>query len=129
MHGNGDSSQRNAFNEGDTDVRNGDVLIEHKNERPATERIGEKAYKCDVCAATFTWKNDLKKHMKIHIGEKPYKCDLCAATFTQNGSLKTHMIIHTGQKPYKCEFCKATFTMNGCLKAHMRIHRREALQV
>ena len=126
MHLNVDSSQHS---EGDTDVKKGDFLLEHNDEIPATRRIGEKTYKCDLCAASFTRKNDLKKHMRIHTGERPYKCDVCAAAFTQNCSLKAHMRIHTGEKPYKCYVCAATFIQSGHLKTHEKTHRRKALQM
>ena len=32
----------------------------------------------------------------IIVGEKRYKCNDCAVTFTQEGNLKVHQRIHTG---------------------------------
>ena len=44
---------------------------------------GKKASKCNVCAADFTSKQNLRRHYEsVHEGKKSYKCDDCDAAFT-----------------------------------------------
>ncbi|KAL5005601.1 hypothetical protein ScPMuIL_016759, partial [Solemya velum] len=67
-------------------------------------------------------KGYMSKHHRVHTGEKPYKCDVCAAAFTWKGNLITHQRIHTGEKPYTCGVCGSAFTRKGNLNTHQMIH-------
>ncbi|KAK7089671.1 uncharacterized protein [Littorina saxatilis] len=51
-------------------------------------------YTCHVCLATFTVRNNLKRHARRHTGIKPYKCQTCDASFTRRDDLKTHKQRH-----------------------------------
>ncbi|NXT58469.1 ZG49 protein, partial [Pluvianellus socialis] len=54
---------------------------------------------------TFTQKQALTVHQRVHVGERPSSCARCPKTFTQKRALTVHQCVHTGQKPYKCGQC------------------------
>ena len=86
------------------------VVINHK----LKEHDENKPFTCDICNATFTRKDSLKRHsVSVHEGKKPlkpFKCDICSAAFPAKSKLKTHFAeAHEGKKPIKCDICDATF--------------------
>jgi KRAB domain-containing zinc finger protein len=71
-----------------------------------------------MCEKTFTRRDKLTSHKRIHRSEKPYKCDTCENTFRENGTLVAHIRTHTGEKPYSCDICQKSFAKRSALTHH-----------
>lgn len=55
------------------------------------------AYKCDYCVSKkFSYKGDLKNHLRTHFGDKVYGCDIqdCDERFKYHKELQEHRRIH-----------------------------------
>lgn len=51
-------------------------------------------YTCSMCTHTFTARNNLKRHARMHSGIRPFKCGTCRAAFARKDDLKTHELRH-----------------------------------
>ena len=80
-----------------------------------------KPFICEFCEKTFSWKDLLNVHQRIHTKEKPFKCEDCGKIFSQKSHLNVHGRIHTGKKPFKYDICEKTFGVKGNLDKHKRI--------
>ncbi|XP_061669543.1 zinc finger protein GLI4-like isoform X2 [Syngnathoides biaculeatus] len=89
-----------------------------------THAGGEKPFQCSVCSQTFSQKQNLKTHMRIHTGERPFACSTCGARFTQKISLTHHLRTHTGEKPFSCSECNKGFAHPSAHLRHMKLHTR-----
>ncbi|KAK3099290.1 hypothetical protein FSP39_002096 [Pinctada imbricata] len=82
-------------------------------------------YTCLVCYNTFTCRNNMKRHMRLHTGYRPYQCTLCSESFTRKDDIKRHLIRHNYNKPFRCSICKKGYMDRKSIKSHLRKdHRR-----
>ena len=56
------------------------------------------------------------------LGEKPYKCELCAYACAQSSKLTRHMKTHgrDGNEAFHCRYCSMPFSVASTLEKHMR---------
>ena len=71
---------------------------------------GEKqTFKCSICAANFSQKLDLDKHISSF---HPFKCVYCDVIFTKKQMLVIHLeSLHEEENPFKCNICTDSFTL------------------
>ena len=64
---------------------------------------------------------NLNKHIEsVHDGKKAFKCNICDASFSQKGNLNVHIdSVHEEMKPFKCKICDASFSRKATLKRHI----------
>ena len=66
-------------------------------------------HQCNLCDKTFTGKENLIEHQKIHNRERvhvrneTYKCDECDKSLGAKKYVTTHRRNHTGKKNYQCK--------------------------
>ncbi len=52
-------------------------------------------YKCETCGASFSNREELMEHVKIHsAAASQYKCPTCGKTFKTQAELMEHSKIH-----------------------------------
>ena len=74
---------------------NVESLKQHKRKHNSDE------FPCNECTKTFTKKDKVEIHMKIHTGEKSFTCSVCAKKFRQKGHLDSHLKgVHFGIKEF-----------------------------
>ena len=72
-----------------------------------------KLHECDICKKTFSQKNNLVQHFRIHLGEKPYGCANCGKWFTHIAARNQHLRTHhkelskEEQSELKCKIQKS----------------------
>lgn len=77
-------------------------------------------YTCRVCFNTFTCRNNMKRHMRLHTGFRPYTCKLCSESFTRKDDIKRHLIRHSFDKPFRCNICRKGYMDRKTVKNHVR---------
>ncbi|XP_078525363.1 zinc finger protein 671-like isoform X4 [Lissotriton helveticus] len=83
---------------------------------------GIKLYECSECDKSFSRKEHLIVHKRTHSGVRPYHCSICGKSFTQKGVLIRHHRIHTQERPHQCCECDRRFSQKGNLIKHMKTH-------
>ena len=83
--------------------------IEIKVESPICE---ENLQESQISEKKFSYK-------PVHEKEKAFKCNVCYASFAQNRDLKGHTAsVHEGNKPFQCNICDVKFTLKSSWKNH-----------
>ena len=75
-------------------------------------------YTCFVCLNTFTSRNNMTRHIRIHSGTKPYSCPRCPERFTRKDDVKRHILRHDFNKPFRCALCNMGYTEKTTMKVH-----------
>ncbi|KAL4230772.1 nucleic acid binding [Mactra antiquata] len=76
-------------------------------------------FTCLICLSTFTSRNNMKRHIRLHTGIKPYSCHKCSESFSRNDDFKRHLLKHTFQKPFRCSICKIGYSDRSSIKTHV----------
>ena len=87
----------------------------------------EKKHKCDFCAKTYFYKNELTNHIFVHHDGKRFQCDECDVSFGSRRGLQLHRkTVHLKISNYKCRFCGKLCTQKSNLKTHIKaVHLKE----
>ncbi len=80
------------------------------------------SYPCDSCSRSFSTRNKLIKHKRVHVDNLPLKCAYCDKRFVRTDLKIIHERGHTGEKPFTCEKCNRSFTTKSSLKIHTASH-------
>lgn len=89
-----------------------------ENEFTKSTRGIEKLFVCDHCGKSYSQKQAVKVHMRVHTGEKPFDCNVCGRKFRQRHHLNIHLTTHTGERPYACDQCDLRFPCRSALNNH-----------
>lgn len=76
-------------------------------------------FTCLICLSTFTSRNNMKRHIRLHTGVKPYVCHKCPESFSRNDDFKRHLLRHTFQKPFRCAICQIGYSDRSSVRMHM----------
>ncbi|XP_025192669.1 uncharacterized protein LOC112592729, partial [Melanaphis sacchari] len=66
------------------------LRFSYKNNLIAHRKSHLRLFKCDQCTSEFTAKRNLLAHQKTHTGLR-YPCTICAVTFSYKSNLKKHL--------------------------------------
>ena len=101
----------------------------HMNQVPESARLSSavipnsaRLFSCEFCSKSFSLKNNLNSHLKMHTQPNSLKCHLCDQKFTFIQNLNVHLRLHLGVKPFACDKCGMKFAQKSYLKIHMSTH-------
>ena len=86
--------------------------------------LSSKSYRCDECGATFSNREALMEHSRMHIkSESRYRCTTCGAMFNTEAEMNEHTKVHMRvEQVFKCDSCGQTFASQQELTEHARSH-------
>ncbi|CAH0557983.1 unnamed protein product [Brassicogethes aeneus] len=96
-----------------------------EDDKPKVAKFGgkRKMVKCKHCPETFSSKEDMWDHYRVHIkSEKLLACPHCPFVTEYKHHFEYHSRNHTGSKPYKCEECSYECVSKSMLNSHMKSH-------
>ncbi|XP_076288011.1 uncharacterized protein LOC143212765 isoform X13 [Lasioglossum baleicum] len=92
------------------------------------EESNDFKYQCEICSTSFFSYNSYQEHQTSqHSHEKPFQCEVCNATFRYRQGLRLHTKLHQPgyvppQRKHHCELCNKRFSRKQVLLVHMRTH-------
>lgn len=111
------------------DYPNCDKVFNDKKTHYKHLREHKKLYKCsfnEICNKSFSKKQDVLIHEKIHKNLKNEICKYCDKKFIHPSNLHRHIkYIHNSgieSKPFFCRKCKKQFSRKESLIKHLRSH-------
>ena len=54
-------------------------------------KIGPQKFQCPLCPRIMHSPGSIRQHIVTHTGEKPFKCTICAANYSQKSALLRHV--------------------------------------
>ena len=82
---------------------------------------GRNNFQCTKCKRTFSRKDNMERHFKIHTTEKEFQCDICQKLYNNKSSLVRHQEMHRASY-HKCHVCNKQFALSIYLKRHLECH-------
>lgn len=83
---------------------------------------------CKICDETFTNRQEIVYHLKVHTGsrtvknetDKKFTCDYCDRRFFTAKDVRRHLVVHTGRRDFLCQFCPQKFGRKDHLVRHVK---------
>jgi len=82
-------------------------------------------FQCDTCGKTFTSKQSLKYHFKVHAGDYGFKCEGCGKRFIKQTRMQKCMDNHDGIFRFQCTQCDYKTNTASVLRRHQATHSSE----
>jgi KRAB domain-containing zinc finger protein len=79
-------------------------------------------FHCDLCASRFKFKEQIKKHMRIHLSRVP--CRLCGKMIQRTNYFHHMNFVHVYVRNYSCTVCGLSYKTKQCLRSHVRRHEK-----
>ena len=78
---------------------------------------------CGRCTFVCQFRYEMRDHLKKHTGTQKWPCPRndCQLNFSSKRGLNQHMAVHTPDT-FACEYCPKTFNTKGYLRQHLRYH-------
>lgn len=83
---------------------------------------------CKICNATFSTRQEIVYHLKVHTGsrtlksetDKKFTCSYCERRFFTAKDVRRHLVVHTGRRDFLCPFCPQKFGRKDHLVRHVK---------
>lgn len=84
-----------------------------------------RAFRCAICAKSFTTQPLCEAHEFRHTNQRPHECTLCGKCFKMKCDLRIHMAGHAAVRKFECDLCTKAFRMRSHLADHRETHNTE----
>jgi len=83
---------------------------------------GAKPFACGSCTMRFSIKSSLIRHELTHVPKGYFSCDQCDKSYSRITHLATHKLTHGVRKRFKCNVCSIAFFTRASLEIHLLLH-------